>query len=203
MVICVTGPMAAGKNYVSSLIEQMSVDGKMFVSIDADIAGHDAVDGSALKIMETFGDLAGKKGIPLADENGKIIRRNLGALIFGNPELVSKQESIVYPKITSTIEKFIEENSGKNVIVNATVMFKIPLVKKMDAIIYVDCPWFIRLWRARKRDGMKLSQILARFRSQKNLYASYLETGVKVIRISNHGCRKRLQKKVRFVITNC
>ena len=31
MVICVTGPMAAGKNYVSSLIEQMSVDGKMFV----------------------------------------------------------------------------------------------------------------------------------------------------------------------------
>ena len=137
MVICVTGPMAAGKNYVSSLIEQMSVDGKMFVSIDADIAGHDAVDGSALKIMETFGDLAEKKGIPLADENGKIIRRNLGALIFGNPELVSKQESIVYPKITSTIEKFIEENSGKNVIVNATVLFKIPLVKKMDAIIYV------------------------------------------------------------------
>ena len=100
MVICVTGPMAAGKNYVSSLIEQMSVDGKMFVSIDADIAGHDAVDGSALKIMETFGDLAEKKGIPLADENGKIIRRNLGALIFGNLELVSKQESIVYPKIT-------------------------------------------------------------------------------------------------------
>lgn len=203
MVICVTGPMAAGKNYVSSLIEQMSVDGKMFVSIDADIAGHDAVDGSALKIMETFGDLAEKKGIPLADENGKIIRRNLGALIFGNPELVSKQESIVYPKITSTIEKFIEENSGKNVIVNATVLFKIPLVKKMDAIIYVDCPWFIRLWRARKRDGMKLSQILARFRSQKNLYASYLKTGVKVIRISNHGCRERLQKKVRIVITNC
>ena len=203
MVICVTGPMAAGKNYISSIIEGMPLDGKNFVSIDADIAGHDAVDSSALKIIETFGELAEKKGIPLADENGKIIRRNLGALIFGNPELVSKQESIVYPKITSTIEKFIDENSGKNVIVNATVLFKIPLVKKMDAIVFVDCPWFIRLWRARKRDGMKIRQILARFSSQKKLYASYLKTGVKVIRISNYGCKKRLQKKVQFVITNC
>ena len=94
------------------------------------------------------------------------------------------------------IEKFIDENSGKNVIVNATVLFKIPLVKKMDAIVFVDCPWFIRLWRARKRDGMKIRQILARFSSQKKLYASYLNTGVKVIRISNYGCKKRLQKKV-------
>lgn len=203
MIICVTGPMAAGKNYVASIIEKQVINGRKFVSIDADIAGHIAVDNSAEKIIETFGALAKEKGIELADQNGKIIRRNLGKLIFGNRELVAMQESIVYPEITSIIESFIEENKDKNVIVNATVLYKIPLIKKMDAVIYVDCPWFIRLWRARKRDGMKVKNILARFKSQRGLYSLYKENSAKVYRIINAGSSKILQKKISLALSKC
>lgn len=203
MIICVTGPMAAGKNYVSSIIEKQVIKGRKFVSIDADIAGHIAVDNSAKKIIETFGVLAKEKGIELADQNGKIIRRNLGQLIFGNRELVAMQESIVYPEITSIIESFIEDNKDKNVIVNATVLYKIPLIKKMDAVIYVDCPWFIRLWRAKKRDGMKVKNILARFKSQRGLYSSYKENSAKVYRIINAGSSKTLQKKISLALSKC
>lgn len=180
MVLCVTGPMAAGKNFVTSLLEQ-----KGFVSIDADLVGHRAVEECKEKILETFGQLAKEKNIQLADENGSIIRRNLGALIFGDSELVAKQEQIVYPYITKKLEEFIEENKNKNVIVNATVLYKIPLVKKMDRILYVDAPGIVRYFRARKRDGMKTCQIFARFKSQKGLFKSYRKTGVPVIKVRN------------------
>lgn len=203
MVFCVTGPMAAGKNFVSSLLEKQELNGKSFVSIDADVVGHKAVENSKDKILETFGELARQKGILLADDNGNIIRRNLGALIFGNDELVAKQESIVYPEITSIINHFIEVNNDKNVLVNATVLYKVPVIKRMDAIIYVDCPFFIRLFRAKKRDGMKIRLILARFKSQKNLYSAYKNTGVKIYRILNAGSQKRLLKKLQILITNC
>lgn len=180
MILCVTGPMAAGKNYVTSILEQ-----KGFVSIDADVVGHKAVEECREKIIEAFGSIAEEKKLQLTDENGKIIRRNLGALIFGNAELVAKQEQIVYPYITSVIEKFIEEHKTQNVIVNATVLYKIPLVKKMDKILYVDVPAVVRFFRAKKRDKMKMSQILARFKSQKNLFNCYKETGVPVVKIRN------------------
>ncbi|MDO4506514.1 MAG: dephospho-CoA kinase [Spirochaetales bacterium] len=203
MVICVTGPMAAGKNFVSSLLEKQFAGGKPFVSIDADVVGHRAVENSRDKIIETFGELARQKGIRLADEKGSIIRRNLGALIFGNEGLVAKQEAIVYPEITSMINHFIEENSEKNVIVNATVLYKVPVIKRMDAIFYVDCPWIVRLFRAKKRDGMKFRLILARFKSQRGLYSAYKATGVKIFRIFNFGTEKALLKKIKNLITKC
>lgn len=200
MVLCVTGPMAAGKNYISSLIEKMVLNGKPFVSIDADIAGHVAVDNSSGKILEAFGALAAQKGISLADENGKILRRNLGSILFENPELLKQHESIVYPEITNIIEDFINSSSDKNIIVNATVLYKIPLVKKMDAVIYVDCPWPVRLWRAKKRDGMKISQILARFKSQRCLYSAYKKTGVKIYRICNFSAENRLRSNINAIL---
>lgn len=180
MILCVTGPMAAGKNYVTALLEK-----KGFVSIDADVVGHKAVEECREKILETFGSIAEEKKISLTDENGNIIRRNLGALIFGNAELVAKQEQIVYPYITKTIETFIEEHKNQNVIVNATVLYKIPLVKKMDKILYVDVPAIVRFFRARKRDKMKMRQILARFKSQKKLLKCYKETGIPVVKVRN------------------
>lgn len=180
MVVCVTGPMAAGKNFVTSILEK-----KGFVSIDADVVGHKAVEECRSEILEIFGSLAEEKKISIADENGTIIRRNLGALIFGNAELVARQEQIVYPYITSTIEKFIEDHKNQNVIVNATVLYKIPLVKKMDRILFVDAPKIVRYFRARKRDGMKSCQIFARFKSQKNLLKCYIETGVPVVKVRN------------------
>ena len=53
MVLCVTGPMAAGKNATSSILEKMG-----FVSIDADLIGHDAVEICKEKILEEFSSLA-------------------------------------------------------------------------------------------------------------------------------------------------
>lgn len=203
MIICVTGPMASGKNFVSSLIEREIFIDKSFVSIDADKVCHVAIENAKVKIIKTFENLAAKEKISLVDKDEKIIRKNLGALIFKNKDLIAKQEAIVYPEITSIIEAFIKENSHKNIIINATVLYKTLLIEKIDFIIYVKCPWFLRLLRAKKRDKISLKQIIERFNSQRGLYSSYKKTGIKIAKICNITSSKNLLKKLKILITNC
>ena len=86
--------------------------------------------------------------------------------------------------------------SGKDVVVNATVLYKIPSVKKCDAVIFVDAPVLTRLFRARKRDGMKTVQILQRFWSQKNLFSKYKKSNADTFKVNNTGDLTALEEKL-------
>lgn len=195
MILCVTGPMAAGKNAASLILEK-----KGFVSIDADAAGHTAVELCKDRILQEFSPLAAEKKIQLLTQDGKIDRRNLGALIFGNKALVEKQERIVFPCIDSIIKAFIEEHAGRNIVINAAVLFKVSSIKQADAVLYIDAPCIVRFFRAKKRDGMKSCQILRRFASQSGLFNQYRGTGIPVKRIMNIGSTALLQKKIGRVL---
>lgn len=183
--LCVSGQMASGKNYVcKKLIEQ----NPNLVSIDLDETVHEAISLSTPKILETFDDEAKRAGINLKNDDGTLNRKALGRLIFPRPELLAKQESIVYPKTIELTKKFIEENhaAGKSVIINATVLYKIPeLMNLCEKIVFVTAPFFTRLRRARKRDNLPVRQILARFKSQKNLLDEYKKTGIEIVIVNN------------------
>ena len=92
MIICVTGPMAAGKNYICSKYEKEG-----WLCLDADKQVHKAIEKAVPEILKAFSKEAGEKGITLENPDGSLNRRELGKLIFGNPELLSRQEKIVYP----------------------------------------------------------------------------------------------------------
>ena len=198
MVLCVTGPMAAGKNAASSILESMG-----FVSIDADLIGHEAVEICKEKILEEFSSLAQENKIQLLNPDGKINRKNLGRLIFKNEMLVKKQEDIVFPYINSVLEKFIDENSEKNIAVNATVLYKVNAMKKIDKILFIDSPALVRFLRAKKRDKMKTLQIIERFFSQRFLFSQYKKTGIEIFRIINCRNFSSLQKKIERVVFKC
>ena len=169
MIICVTGQMAAGKNYICSLLEK---DG--FISLDLDKTAHEAIELCTPQILLAFGDEAVLRGISLQNEDGSLNRRALGQIVFSAPELLARQEEIVYPKIIGLTNQYIEENSEKSVILNATVLFKTPeLLSKCEKILFVKANFFKRILRAKKRDKMPLKQILARFKNQKNLFKEY------------------------------
>lgn len=178
-VIAVTGKMASGKNYVCSQFEKLG-----WASVDADLLVHVAIDQAAEKITQTFSGFAAEVGILLTKPQGKIDRRALGQLLFARPDLMKKQEEIVYPIITKMVEDFIAEN--KKVIINATVLFKTPeILAKCQKIIYVKAPTLKRFFRAKKRDGLPVKQIIRRFMSQKNLYREYKITKIPIIIIKN------------------
>ena len=169
MIICVTGQMAAGKNFICSQLEKQG-----FVSLDLDKTAHEAISLCTPQILAAFGEEAKNRGISLLNEDGSLNRRALGQIVFSDKELLSRQEAIVYPKIIQITTQYIEENREKSVILNATVLFKTPeLFSKCEKILFVKASFFKRLMRAKKRDKMPLRQILARFKSQKNLFKEY------------------------------
>ena len=99
------GPMAAGKNHISSQLEQEG-----WSSVDADLLVHDAIDIAKDRILDTFIPYAQQRNIKITKADGSINRRELGRLLFAIPELLTIQESIVYPIITTQIKEFIDSH---------------------------------------------------------------------------------------------
>ena len=189
--------MAAGKNAVCRILEERG-----FIALDADRQVHGAIEKAAPEIIKTFSNEAKAQNITLTDENGRINRRELGRLLFTSKELLSKQESIVYPVIIEETKRFIQKQqelkSDADIILNATVLYKTPeLLNLCKYIIYVDAPKITRIVRALKRDRMPLRQILSRFASQKNLFSEYKKTGVPIIKITNAGSEKKLKSAIK------
>ena len=188
--------MAAGKNTVASLLVKSG-----WVSVDADELVHKAIAYVTPQILAVFSPAAKKAGIPLVKEDGSLDRRSLGSLIFNDAALLSKQESIVYPEVNRLVDEFILSNTGRNIIINAAVLYKIPsLMKKCSIVLYVTAPYLKRLFRAKTRDCLPYRQIVTRFHSQRKLYRNYKKTGVPVIKINNTGSRSALLRKTDIIL---
>lgn len=178
-IIAVTGPMAAGKNYICSKLQAEGWD-----AIDADLLVHKAIEIAKDRILETFTPYAEQKNLKIARKDGTIDRHALGQLLFSIPELLTIQESIVYPIITKQIEDFIE--SHEKTIINATVLYKTPgLLARCEKILFVTAPFLTRIRRARQRDHLPISQILRRFHAQRNLFREYQKSGIQIEIINN------------------
>ena len=191
--------MAAGKNAVCRILEERG-----FIALDADKQVHGAIEKAAPEIIKTFSNEAKAQNITLTDENGRINRRELGRLLFNRPDLLAKQESIVYPVIIEETKSFIQKQqelkSDADIILNATVLYKTPeLLRLCKYIIYVDAPKITRIVRALKRDRMPLRQILSRFATQKRLFSEYKKTGVPIIKITNAGSEKKLKSAIELL----
>ena len=197
MILCVTGPMAAGKNAVCRILEERG-----FIALDADRQVHGAIEKAAPEIIKTFSKEANAQNITLTDKNERINRRELGRLLFTSKDLLAKQERIVYPVIIEETKRFIqkqqEQKKEADIILNATVLYKTPeLLRLCKYIIYVDAPKIMRIVRALKRDRMPLRQILSRFATQKGLFSEYKKTGVPIIKITDAGSEKKLKSAIK------
>ncbi len=195
LIIGITGPMAAGKNRVSDILEK-----KGFACVDADMLAHQAVTNKTNQILATFSNEAAVKHIELKNKNGSLNRRALGKLIFPEPKLLAQQEAIVHPEINKLLEEFIQEHSKQDIILNATVLYKVDIIKKCTAIIYVYAPIFIRFFRAKKRDSMKICQIFSRFKAQKELFAKYKNLTADIYKVWNIGKSNYLEKRITLII---
>lgn len=189
--------MAAGKNLASEILSE-----KGFACVDADVLTHAAVENEKDKILGEFSSLAEEKKISLLTEDGKINRRSLGSLIFADPALVKKQEDIVYPEVSRLFEDFIRENMGKSIVINATLLYKVPVMEKVDSVLFVDAPLIKRFIRAKKRDGMCAKDIIRRFKNQEKLFAKYKKSNADTVRVWNVGSRASLERKIDSFLRN-
>lgn len=186
MTYCVTGPMAAGKNFVCA---NMVREDARLAAIDLDKTAHAVIERVSDQIFSAFEEEARSRGIRLRNQDGSLNRRAMGRLVFSEPELLARHEAIVYPKVVECALQFVRENEahGKSTLINAAVLYKTPeLLDLCDRIYFVTAPFVTRLVRARRRDGLPLAQILSRFWSQRRLLSAYKKTGKEIVIVRNH-----------------
>ena len=182
--------MAAGKNAAAKLLEKRG-----WLCIDADALVHEAIESEADKIIRTFSQVAKKRGIDIVRQDGSIDRRSLGKIVFSDTSLLAKQEAIVYPAIEKCAMQKIDSSEAKNIALNAAVLYKTPTLMRMcRAILYVEAPFWVRLLRAKKRDGEAIRAICKRFRAQRGLYRNYKQTGIPIVKVRNVSSLSALER---------
>ena len=182
--------MAAGKNAAAKLLEKRG-----WLCIDADTLVHEAIESEADKIIRTFSQDAKKRGIDILRSDGSIDRRSLGKIVFSDASLLAKQEAIVYPAIEKCAMQKIDLSEAKNIALNAAVLYKTPLLMRLcRAILYVEAPFWMRLLRAKKRDGEAMRTICKRFRAQRGLYRNYKQTGIPIVKVRNVSSLSALER---------
>ncbi|MDR2631128.1 MAG: dephospho-CoA kinase [Spirochaetaceae bacterium] len=173
-IIGLTGMYCAGKNYVARLLEERGLP-----VLDVDKLGHRAIEAEKGAIVQRFGpEILGK--------DGAVDRRALGAKVFGSPRELAALEEIVHPAANRFTEEWIAGSQGPSVI-NAALLHRSVIFKRLDTIIIVQAPLLTRFLRARRRDRLPLVPLIRRFKSQREFMAQYLSQHADIYRVNNWG----------------
>ena len=155
--IALTGGISTGKSTVCNLFKLHG-----FLTIDADLIAHRLLDENSDKIASMFGE----KYV----ENGKVIRKELGKIIFSNEENKLKLEALLHPLIENEIikESKIFEEQNKPYFVDIPLFFEkmnYPISKSL--VIYT--PKDIQIQRLMKRDNIDENEAKLKISNQMDI----------------------------------
>jgi dephospho-CoA kinase len=177
MLIGLTGLYCAGKNFVASLVEEHG-----YKVLDVDMLAHIALNNQAQAVKDMFGENC-------ITEDGKVNRKVLGGIVFGSNEKVEALESIVHPETNRLTQGWIDhemEHKHEHLFINAALIHKSCVFDKLDALIIISAPKFVRLMRAHKRDNIKYKSLVKRFKSQEDFSSQYFRNKADKYNIVNH-----------------
>ncbi len=191
MIYGLAGKSCSGKNQVAALLEE-----KGWVSLDLDVMSHQILS----DFSSQAADLFGKK---ILDETGRVDRKKLGPIVFSDPRKLKTLEDLIYPELDRRLSSLIRDRqqAEKPLILNAAALQKSDFWKKCDRILWVSSPWYIRFWRAWRRDGKSFRNLMKRFQSQRELNPQYFFSKVDTYIIKNDGTRKRLKKQIERLLS--
>ncbi len=158
-VIGLTGGIGTGKTQVSKFLQ-----GHGATVINADIVGHEAY----LPHTDTWREVVMAFGQDILDDEERIDRRKLGAIVFSDPAHLQRLNSIVHPRIYAMIQDRIESlaNDGVRVaVVEAALLIEAKWTPLADEVWVITAPQEQVLSRLTGR-GMSRKQAAARIESQ-------------------------------------
>lgn len=155
--VVLTGGIATGKSTVASLF---ALHG--FLTIDADKIAHKLLDMHHEKISELFGDEY--------VEDGKVLRKKLGGLIFNNVDEKTKLENFIHPLIKEEIiqEAKIFESQEKPYLIDIPLFFERQHYDiKKSVVVYISKETQVE--RLMKRDNSTKEEALSRINNQMDI----------------------------------
>lgn len=143
-IIGITGGIASGKSTVTEFLRQQG-----YQVIDADQVVHELQEPRERLyqvLLSTFGPA-------ILQEDGRLDRPKLGAMIFGNPELLAQSSQI------------------QNQIIREELAHRRDLLAEMEDIFFMDLPllfelqyedWFDQIWLVDVTEETQISRLMTR-----------------------------------------
>jgi dephospho-CoA kinase len=158
-VIGLTGGIGSGKSTVAGFLAELGV-----AVIDADRVGHEVLesDGEARQqVIDAFGE-------HVVAPDGKIDRKKLGDIVFGDPEALARLNRIMHPRISQAVEAQLEQYRRRGidkVVIEAPLLIEAGWGEKVNQVWLTTAPEAVILKRL-EAAGMPHSESMARIRSQ-------------------------------------
>ncbi|MDC0720098.1 dephospho-CoA kinase [Nannocystis bainbridge] len=155
-----TGGIGSGKSAAAEIFEDCGIP---VVSAD-ELSRVVVTPGS-----EGLGAVVAAFGDGVLDDNGELNRRKLGALVFKDPSLRQKLESILHPRIRDRFQDVLAALTAtghKMVVYEVPLLFETGLDKQVKAVILVSAPEAQRIARVVSRDRLTEPEVRARLAAQ-------------------------------------
>ena len=105
-------------------------------------------------------------GKDVLGKNGRIKRKELAALTFGNPSALRRLNKIMHPAIISRIRKELKESKQGVTVLDAPLLIEAGLSDMVDKLIVVKADKKIQISRARRKTGASEEEIKKRIQAQ-------------------------------------
>jgi len=171
MVVGITGGIGSGKSLVA----------KAFCSFQNTVYYH--ADEEAKNLMNTSASIQqeiilefGKKSY----QDNQLNRTYISSMVFKNPELLKKLNSIVHPAVKAHFKNFINSyNPNTLIIYENAILFETGSDLVCDVVISVCAPLKERIKRVVERDHINEEKVMDRIMNQwpdsmRNLLSNYL-----------------------------
>jgi len=190
IIVGLTGGVASGKSTALRVMKRLGAK-----VIDADVRARTAVAPGTPgleKIKKRFGNVLHK--------NGRLDRRKLAKIVFGNKKALADLNAIVHPAVFRMEQELIAEFAGGKkravIVVDAPLMIESGFNAGKDVLVVMNAPVAAQIKRLREKKGFTLAEATARIKSQMPLkkklrYADYV--------VGNDGSIAQLRKNTEEV----
>jgi dephospho-CoA kinase len=161
VIVGVTGGIGAGKSCVCGFFAREGAR-----VIEADEVGRRAVEDPAV-----LRALAGTFGRDILDDNGVLVRRELGRRAFASAEARDRLNVIVWPPLGRMLRedsrRALAECPNRPVVIDAALFLEWGDHRALcDVLVVVTAPEAIRIQRAMERKGLSEAEVRDRMASQ-------------------------------------
>lgn len=155
--IGLTGNIATGKSVVRKMLEHLGAYG-----IDADVLSQRAIaKGSPgyQPVVDTFGRW-------ILNSNGEINRKQLGNLVFTNPQAMAMLEEIVHPLVRQALDVLARRTRQRVIVIEAIKLLETDLHTMCDQIWVTRAPSALQLERLLEKRNLSRKEARDRINAQ-------------------------------------
>jgi len=191
LLVGLTGGIGTGKSTVSRMFRDLGS-----LIIDADLLAREVVEPGE----PAYEKIVAEFGKRILEPDGRIDRRKLGALVFGDEAKRKRLEALTHPEIRSRYAGILKELTVQRfdgiVIFDAALLVETGRAKSLDCLVVVYADEATQRERLMLRDDISAEETMQKIRSQVPLSEKVRQAHYVV---DNSGTREETERRVREV----